>query len=74
MIVVVGEDVVDPCAAPAIPGEQLLAARGVALGFIERLREDEERQRRVVRDAAVVLEAVLSCLLLHRVLPMFTRI
>jgi hypothetical protein len=40
-------------------------------GFIQRLRVDEERQCRVVRDAAIVLETLLSYLIVHRVLPSF---
>jgi hypothetical protein len=74
VIVVIGEDAVDPCATPTIPGEQLLARRGITLGFTEHLRVDEERQRRVVWDAAVVLEEVLlyydfSLWIVHSVLP-----
>jgi hypothetical protein len=40
-------------------------------GFIQRLWVDEERQCRVVRDAAIVLETLLSYLIVHRVLPSF---
>jgi hypothetical protein len=74
VVVVVGEDAVNPCAAPAIPAEQLLAPRGVTLGFTEHPRVDKEWQRQVVWDAAVVLEEVLlyfgfSLEVIHSVLP-----
>jgi hypothetical protein len=58
VVVMIGEDAVHPRAAPAVLREQFLAARGVLLGTVERLRVYEQRQRRVVRDATIVLEEI----------------
>jgi hypothetical protein len=63
VVVVEGEDAVDPGATPAVSGEQFLAARGVEVGPVEHLLVYEHRQRRVVGDAAIVLEPVLPWLL-----------
>jgi hypothetical protein len=60
VVVVVWKDAVHPRPAPAVLGEQLLAAGGVEVGPGQRLWVHQQRQRRVVGDATVILETVLS--------------